>query len=166
MKRFWILGVVAVLLVAAFAIGGCVPVAGPAGPQGEQGEAGPPGECDCDVAASNATFVIVATDCPDFEDKILVFGSGFAAEETVTLYFWGEDKDTQVKWCKVDTNEVGAFAVEEAIPTYSEFNEDILKDVSADEDMPCYEGVALTVGAYVDGDCVATFPLILPAEAD
>ena len=164
MKRFWILGLIAVLLVSIFALGGCIGTTGPQGPQGEKGAAGPPGECDCDVVASNATFVIVADGCPDFEDEVLIFGSGFEAEETVTFYFWGEDKDTQVKWFKVDANEVGAFSTEAGIPTYSEFNEDILKDVSVTEDTVCGDVVALTVGAYVDGDCVATFPLFVPAD--
>ncbi|MCJ7634179.1 hypothetical protein MUP77_17545 [Candidatus Bathyarchaeota archaeon] len=169
LKKYTIFSVLAVLLVAVLVFSGCgvVGQTGQQGAVGLTGPAGPAGECDCEVAvAAPAQLVFLSDECPiPGETEFIIFGSGFKADATVTLYFAGESTAKQVKWFKADTNEVGAFYAVEVLPSYSEFNQDIFKDVTPIDcekvDCVCADTVALTVGAYVGSSLVTTYPMLV-----
>jgi hypothetical protein len=166
MKK-WMFGILAVVLIAGlFAIAGCttVPVAGPAGPAGPEGPAGPAGECDCDVVGGTASLFIGATGCAGVDDEVevTVKGAGFSDGALVTLYFASEGSAKELKWFKVEANEVGAFCIDVTVP-----NETTLRDVLLDittTDGCCGDDYVLTVNAFEGGTLAATAPLVLAAD--
>jgi hypothetical protein len=189
-KKWLFLPLALVLVLGIIFLGGCT------GQQGAQGEQGPAGTCDeaalqkmvddavknldvsdlnIDVTAKCCTaeleFVSLDMDCPEPGDSwFMVFGSGFPAEERVTLYFL-DDGDPQLKWFRTDTNESGAFAWCGPLPSYANFDEDLFKDVSPWdpdllEDCPCggHDMWVFTVGAYVGNNLQATSPMYVQGD--
>lgn len=171
MKKYTILAIVAVLLVAVFAFSGC----------GTQGTTGPAG-----AAGTNADYTVVQTmidaaiaDIPEGTtvtgssaalvwdggdaqvicgEDIVVYGSGFPSEKTITIYFADESTGRSLKWFKVDKDdisEVGGFRVETTVPDVENFDIDIFKDVTVDAN----GFYALTVGAYDGTKLLTTAPL-------
>lgn len=185
-KKYTIIGILAALLLVCFGVLSCAGAVGPAGevgpvgpagaagapgpegPAGPQGERGPAGNGG---GASTAELYLQYIEgppclgldcCPEPEDNFAITGSGFPADEKVSLYFWGDNDEQALKWFSAKTNESGAFFAQESLPLESEFNQDIF-DVSTIES-PCnpdLDAVVLTVGAYVGGDLMATYSMLV-----